>query len=334
MSTTATPTHQPLVVRSREGERRVLLGDIIITTVGTEQTAGRFSLIGNAGPRGPRPIPMHYHQFEHEMFMPIRGRMQLWVDGVSRILGPGDFGSVPAGVVHAYHFLDIHNQFLGYAMPGGFEAMFRITGQPTDAYVHPAEGFKGRPPVEAFKRAEVEMHMKYVDDPYVEATEGPDDTLPGACKPYYLKNGEGERRLLMSQLFTLIMRSEETDGQAAIFHAQGPKGASFPTTRHVEASVGLWVLDGMLHVTLDGEEHLLVPGDFAYAPPGCAWSYRMGSHFTQLHAIVAPAGFEGFLSAAGEPYPYYVFPTYEVAPHDLDELGAAAAGHGIAFIDR
>ena len=33
-------------------------------------------------------------------------------------------------------------------------------------------------------------------------------------------------------------------------------------------------------------------------------------------------------------YPYYVFPTYEVAPHDLDELGAAAAGHGIAFIDR
>jgi quercetin dioxygenase-like cupin family protein len=268
------------------------------------------------------------------MFMPIRGRMQLWVDGVSRILGPGDFGSVPAGVVHAYHFLDIHNQFLGYAMPGGFEAMFRITGQPTDAYVHPAEGFKGRPPVEAFKRAEVEMHMKYVDDPYVEATEGPDDTLPGACKPYYLKNGEGERRLLMSQLFTLIMRSEETDGQAAIFHAQGPKGASFPTTRHVEASVGLWVLDGMLHVTLDGEEHLLVPGDFAYAPPGCAWSYRMGSHFTQLHAIVAPAGFEGFLSAAGEPYPYYVFPTYEVAPHDLDELGAAAAGHGIAFIDR
>ena len=76
MSTTATPTHQPLVVRSREGERRILLGDIIITTVGTEQTAGRFSLIGNAGPRGPRPIPMHYHQFEHEMFMPIRGRMQ------------------------------------------------------------------------------------------------------------------------------------------------------------------------------------------------------------------------------------------------------------------
>jgi quercetin dioxygenase-like cupin family protein len=326
--------HKAIVVPAREGERRTLLGDVIITTVGAGQTNGQFSLIGNAGPRGARPIPMHFHEHEHEMFMPIRGTMQLWVAGESRILRPGDFGSVPEGVVHAYHFLGRHNQFLGYAMPGGFERMFRITGEPWDGYVHPAAGASGPPPFERFKQAEIEMHMKYVDDPYVEATDGPDDALPGACEPYLLKAGEGDRRLLLDQVFTSIMRSEESDGQAALFHAQGPKGAVFPAHHHDETSVGIWVLDGALKLTIDDEQHVLIPGDFAYVPPGCVWSYVMGSHFTQLHVIATPAGVERLFARASEPYPHYVFPSHVVTEPDLGRLAEAAEGLDFHLAER
>lgn len=176
------------------------------------------------------------------------------------------------------------------------------------------------------------MHMKYVDDPHVEATYGPDDRLPGNAHPYFLKSGEGQRVLLADQLFTFLMRGEEIARQAAIFHAQGPKGAACPTHVHADASVGIWVLDGRLLLTLDGEEHVLIPGDFAYAPPGCPWSYTMDSHFTQIHAIVTPAGFERLIARAGEPYPYYVFPTHVVSPPSLDVLSEAAQGLDIQFL--
>ena len=34
--------------------------------------------------------------------------------------------------------------------------------------------------------------MKYFpEEPYTEATTGPDDALPGAANPYFLKAGEG-----------------------------------------------------------------------------------------------------------------------------------------------
>jgi quercetin 2,3-dioxygenase len=305
--------HEPLVVPAREGERRTLLGDIIITTAGTEQTDGQFSLIGNAGPRAPRPIPMHFHEHEHEMFIPLRGSMQIWAGGESRIMHPGDFASVPAGVHHAYHFLDRHNQFLGYAMPGGFEAMFRITGEPTEEYVHPAAGASGPPPFERFEQARAEGYVTMVEDPYVEASEGPDDTLPGSCTPYFLKAGEGQRFLLADQLFTLLMRGSESDGQAAVFHAQGPRGAALPPISDQHASFGIWVLDGLLSVVLDGAPHELAPGDFAYVPPGCPWSYVMRSHFTNVHLITTPAGFDELLADLGAPYPHYIFPTRELA---------------------
>jgi quercetin dioxygenase-like cupin family protein len=304
----------PIIVPAREGERRTLLGDIIITTVGAAQTDGQFSLIGNAGPRAPRPIPMHFHEHEHEMFVPLRGSMQIWSDGASRILHPGDFASVPAGVHHAYHFLDRHNQFLGYAMPGGFEGMFRITGEPTDAYVHPAAGATGPPPFERFERARAEGYVTMVDTPYVGATEGTDDALPGSCTPYFLRAGEGRRLLALDQLFTVMMGAAETDGKAAIFHAQGPKGAGFPPVTDPTRSFGIWVLDGVLALTLDGVAHSLVPGDFAYAPADCVWSYVMGSHFTQIHVISTPAGFEELLAGAGTPYEHYVFPGNELTP--------------------
>ena len=48
----------------------------------------------------------------------------------SRRLGAGDFGFVPAGLVHAYQ-VEEAAQVLGVAT-GGFERFFQQMGQPTD----------------------------------------------------------------------------------------------------------------------------------------------------------------------------------------------------------
>lgn len=86
--------------------------------------------------------------------------------------------------------------------------------------------------------------------------------------------------------------------------------------------------------TLDGSEQLLIPGDFAYAPPGCPWSYEIQSHCTQLHAVVLPAAFDDFLLAAGEPSPHCVFPSPEIPPDDLAQRDATVVEYGIPLVER
>jgi (S)-ureidoglycine aminohydrolase len=57
-----------------------------------------------------------------------------------------------------------------------------------------------------------------------------------------------------------------------------PGGASDQPEPDSEAEAVLFVLDGRLSVTLDGNTHLLEPGGFAYLPPGRAWRVRNPAH--------------------------------------------------------
>nr|WP_185949413.1 hypothetical protein [Microbispora sp. KK1-11] len=59
------------------------------------------------------------------------------------------------------------------------------------------------------------MSFEYLADP----ESGPrwKGTLPGAPEAFFLRRGEGERAMLFTDLFTVLLGGDETDGQFGIF---------------------------------------------------------------------------------------------------------------------
>ena len=75
-----------------------------------------------------------------------------------------------------------------------------------------------------------EVAMKYFpDEPYTEATAGPDDALPGEVKPYFLRAGEGPRHLLFGQVAFQLMRGAESGGKLGMTVTEGADRPFRPT---------------------------------------------------------------------------------------------------------
>lgn len=65
-----------------------------------------------------------------------------------------------------------------------------------------------------------------------------------------------------------------------------PGGGSEQPEPDTEAEGALFVMGGELSLRLDGTEHVLRPGGFAYLPPKCCWSVQnRSSHTVQFHWI-------------------------------------------------
>jgi quercetin 2,3-dioxygenase len=75
----------PYYLADGDGRAHLLLGQVGRALAGTEETAGAMSVMTAVGPAGG-PIPMHRHEKEHDYFFCVRGAVQVWADGKSRIL--------------------------------------------------------------------------------------------------------------------------------------------------------------------------------------------------------------------------------------------------------
>lgn len=64
----------------------------------------------------------------------------------------------------------------------------------------------------------------------------------------------------------------------------GPGGGSDQPESEPRAEGVLFVLEGALRLTIDGQEHDLEPGGYAFLPPGCAWTaHNIGSDPVRFH---------------------------------------------------
>src|ERR1700689_5057976 len=82
----------PYSLADGDGRAHLLLGQVGRALAGAEESGGAMSVMTAVGPAG-RPIPQHRHQQEHDYFFCVRGAVQVWADGESRILHPGDVAS-------------------------------------------------------------------------------------------------------------------------------------------------------------------------------------------------------------------------------------------------
>jgi quercetin 2,3-dioxygenase len=322
----------PYVIESGSGRAHVLLGEVGRALVGAEESRGAMSVMTLDGPKAERPIPLHYHDDEHEFFYVLRGAVALWADDESRVMMSGDFGYIPPGTLHAYQLRGHYSTFVGPIVPGGWDRFFDLTGEPFGTAAFP-QGPKGPPPFEKFGRAEVEFKMKYRPDAqYATPTDdAPDDALPAGQSPFFLRCGEGPRHELAGQLQTLLVGADQTGGTCTMTTVEMPKGRGLPAHVHEDTHEALMVLEGRVGVTLDGQEHVLTRGDTASIPAGAEHAYTGAAHYTKVLTMSSPGGLERLISTAGEATQEHIFGA-DPAALDLDALRAATTGLDVAIV--
>ena len=145
------PGATPYVLRAGEGVSHLVAGQVVRTLAGIEQTAGGFGAMVCDAPLDRGPIPMHWHEREHDTWFCVRGKLQVWSGDESRVLTPGDFAYVKPGGTHSYQSVAPRTQFFGVVAPGGWEQFFADAGE--------VWGMTGLPPADKpFDFSRIQAH--------------------------------------------------------------------------------------------------------------------------------------------------------------------------------
>lgn len=133
-------------------------------------------------------------------------------------------------------------------------------------------------------------------------------TLPTEKAPYLLRDSEGPRYLFGTQLAALVATAASTGGLFELVALSGGQGDAFPAHRHARAHEAIYVLHGLVELTLAGSSHLLAPGDYAHIPAGTAHAYRMRSHHTRLLSFTTKGEVGELYALIGRPSELHVHP--------------------------
>jgi quercetin 2,3-dioxygenase len=139
---------EPFFLEAGDGERSQMFDALVTVLVTADETNGQFGMFTVEQPAG-QTIVAHTHQTHHEVFYIVEGAVRVFLehpDGQQedKLLKPGDFGYVPAGVLHAYRAEAVYNKCVGVST-GGFERFFQALGTLTDVRGGPGEFFMPSP---------------------------------------------------------------------------------------------------------------------------------------------------------------------------------------------
>jgi quercetin 2,3-dioxygenase len=158
--------------------------------------------------------------------------------------------------------------------------------------------------------------------------------LPAMQAPYQLDSGEGLRYAFGSHLATLIARPDELAQPASGAILTGAKGAKFPLHRHTHSHEALFVLEGVVVLSLDGSPYLLTPGDYVNIPAGTTHGYEFLDHRGKLLSWTFGGNAGNAYARLGKPYAGTVYPEssdqidWSVLDASVDTVLIAAGGGG------
>src|SRR5579862_2348545 len=116
------------------------------------------------------------------------------------------------------------------------------------------------------------------------------------------RRADGEAIWVAGDTCTLKLTGHETAGRLLIFEASTPPAGGPPPHVHVNDAETYFVLEGEYQVTLDEETLTARAGDLVFIPPGVLHTYANRTHAAaRMLTIFAPAGFEGYFRAVGQP---------------------------------
>jgi quercetin 2,3-dioxygenase len=145
-------------LRSGEGTRHELGGQLQTLLVGAEQTSATTTMTVLEMPKGPG-LPAHVHERTHEVLMVVEGRLRVVLDGEEHLLARGDTASIPAGTEHAYTGDGHYTKVLAMSAPGGLEKLIARAGAETAAHIF---GEPSEVDLDALREAAAELDVTFV----------------------------------------------------------------------------------------------------------------------------------------------------------------------------
>jgi quercetin 2,3-dioxygenase len=128
----------PFFLRSGEGPRHELAGQLQTLLVGAGQTDGKATMTTVEMAKGPG-LPAHLHERTYEALIVVEGRLLVVLDGEEHVLTRGDTASIPPGTEHAYRGDGHYTKVLTMSAPGGLERLIAAAGTPTGEHIFGAQ---------------------------------------------------------------------------------------------------------------------------------------------------------------------------------------------------
>ena len=154
----------------------------------------------------------------------------------------------------------------------------------------------------------------------------------GSASPIVAGPGEGEAFWFFGQLVTIKSSSETTAGRVGVTETLAPRGTGSPLHVHHNEDEWFYVIEGELTFWVGGEVSVAPAGAFVFGPRNIPHTFTVSSPEARFLLVVEPAGFEGFVSALGEPARQRVIPPPPSEPPDMEALTTLAAEYGLEIL--
>ena len=102
-------TKRAFSLKAGEGDRYIFGSQLATVLARNIDTGGLFEFVVYSGGKGTY-FPLHRHAQAHEAIIVLSGRLILHLDSKDFLLSPGDYASIPAGIVHGHRFVTSHHR--------------------------------------------------------------------------------------------------------------------------------------------------------------------------------------------------------------------------------
>ena len=145
---------------------------------------------------------------------------------------------------------------------------------------------------------------------------------------YALAADEAEAIWFLGCLATIKGIGDRTGGALAVVEFTHPPGFATPRHVHHTADEAFYVLEGAMRGYCGDQTWRATAGSFVWLPRGIPHGYRVdGDETLRTLAITVPAGFDRFVTEAGEPARERTVPP--PGPPDIEKLDAAGTRYAI-----
>ncbi|KAE8346119.1 hypothetical protein BDV24DRAFT_124323 [Aspergillus arachidicola] len=334
---------RPYVIRSYATAQAVNIGAQTYRFMVTGPSSNySFTLLDmNAPTSSSLGVLPHIHERHYENFFNSKGGYQLWAqkdNGTqqTRVLSPGDYGSVVPNTTHTFKILEPDTQLTGAIFPGGFEDLFfylgtNATGSTHTPYVPQTDNSTSADGPGAEMIATLESYDVYSQLDFQPRSDTNSGTAPkdsiwhnGANElgefgsPYFIANGWGPKYLnsqygyqIVAPLVSPTQAGEMNFTLSTITMSSVPANISTPVWKF-DGACAFKVLEGKLSIKVANYPTAeLTTGDVAFIPAHTPVKYWSDAYFTKvLFPSAGTNGLDQQLIKQGKSYEYVTFPSW------------------------